>query len=163
MIGRFSNIGMDADKVSLVVITGSLLVIWSLMLSQAMETVTRAFYARSDLDLILTSPAAARKIFAVRITTVALSTVLMAIVLASPFINVLAARGGLRWLGTSRSWCRSASPRRHSRLRLRWSFLTALARSGPSRRADSGGGNRRSLRNWGAGGRDHVLWDTVAL
>ena len=26
---------------------------WSLMMSQAMESVTRAFYARSDLDLIL--------------------------------------------------------------------------------------------------------------
>ena len=36
-----------------------MLLSWSLMLSQAMESVTRAFYARADLDLILTSPAPA--------------------------------------------------------------------------------------------------------
>ena len=33
----------------------------ALMISQAMESVTRAFYARSDLDLILTSPVSPRK------------------------------------------------------------------------------------------------------
>jgi len=100
MVGRFADVGVDADKVNLVVITGSVFVIWSLMMSHAMETVTRAFYARSDLDLILTSPAEASKIFAMRIATVALSIVLMAILLASPFINVLAVRGGMRWLGS---------------------------------------------------------------
>jgi ABC-2 type transport system permease protein len=68
------------------------------MVSQAMESVTRAFYARSDLDLILTSPAAARKVFSVRIAAMALTVVLMAMLLAAPFINVLAAGGGLRWL-----------------------------------------------------------------
>ncbi len=45
------------------------------MLSQAMESVTRAFYARSDLDLILSSPVVARRVFAVRIAAMALSTV----------------------------------------------------------------------------------------
>jgi ABC-2 type transport system permease protein len=98
MVGRFADAGNVTDKVSLVVITSSLFLFWSLMASQAMESVTRAFYARSDLDLILTSPAAARKVFAVRITTMALSIVLMAVLLASPFINVLVARGGLHWL-----------------------------------------------------------------
>jgi ABC-2 type transport system permease protein len=68
------------------------------MLSQALESVTRAFYARSDLDLILSSPAAARKVFAVRIATMALSIVLMGVLLAAPFINVLAASGEFRWL-----------------------------------------------------------------
>jgi len=68
------------------------------MMSQAMESVTRAFYARSDLDLILSSPVAARRAFAVRIATMACSTVLMAVLLAAPFINVLAWRGGARWL-----------------------------------------------------------------
>ena len=70
------------------------------MLSHALETATHAFYARSDLDLILSSPVAARKVFAVRMAAVALTTVLVAILLASPFINLLAARGGARWLGT---------------------------------------------------------------
>ena len=53
----------------------ALLLSWSLMLSQAMESVTRAFYARADLDLILSSPAAARRLFAVRIAAMAVSTV----------------------------------------------------------------------------------------
>ena len=53
---RYADVGADADKATLVVITGTLLLSWSLMLSQAMESVTRAFYARSDLDLILSSP-----------------------------------------------------------------------------------------------------------
>jgi ABC-2 type transport system permease protein len=98
MVGRFAEVGLDPDKVALVVVTGSLLLACSLMVSQAMESVTRAFYARSDLDLILTSPAAARKVFSVRIAAMALTVVLMAMLLAAPFINVLAAGGGLRWL-----------------------------------------------------------------
>jgi ABC-2 type transport system permease protein len=36
------------------------------IVSQAMESVTRAFYTRSDLDLILTAPASARKVFSAR-------------------------------------------------------------------------------------------------
>ena len=68
------------------------------MMSQAMESVTRAFYARSDLDLILSSPVASRRVFAVRIATMAASTVLMAVLLAAPFINILVWRGGARWL-----------------------------------------------------------------
>jgi ABC-2 type transport system permease protein len=99
MVGRFADVELNSDKVTLVVITGCLLLSWSLMVSQAMESVTRAFYARSDLDLILSSPATARKVFSVRIGTMALSIVLMAMLLAAPFINVLAAGGGLRWLG----------------------------------------------------------------
>jgi ABC-2 type transport system permease protein len=98
MVGRFADVATDPDKIALVVVTGSLLLSCSLMVSQAMESVTRAFYARSDLDLILTSPAAARKVFSVRIAAMALSIVVMAVLLAAPFINVLAARGGLRWL-----------------------------------------------------------------
>jgi ABC-2 type transport system permease protein len=100
LVGGFAEIELGTDKVSLVVITGSLFGIWSLMLSHAMELITHAFYARSDHDLILTSPTAARKVFAVRIVTVALSIVVMSALLASPFINVLAGRGGPRWLGS---------------------------------------------------------------
>src|SRR5229473_2447162 len=81
-----------------VAITGSALLSWSLMLSQAMESVTRAFYSRSDLDLILSSPASAQKLFAVRIGTIALAVTVMALGLAAPFVNVLAFYGGAHWL-----------------------------------------------------------------
>jgi ABC-2 type transport system permease protein len=99
MVGHLADAGRTLDKATLVAITGSGLLAWSLMVSQAMESVTRAFYARSDLDLILSSPTATRKLFAVRLATMALAIVAMAVLLASPFVNVLALRGGVRWLG----------------------------------------------------------------
>jgi ABC-2 type transport system permease protein len=98
IVARFAQIDPDADRGTLVVITACALLAWSLMMSQAMETVTRAFYARSDLDLILSSPASSRRVFAVRLATMAASTVLMAVLLSAPFINILIWRGGLRWL-----------------------------------------------------------------
>jgi hypothetical protein len=64
-----------------------------------MESITRAFYARADLDLILASPVAAQRLFAVRIATVALAVAAMALPLAGPFIDMLAVRGGAHWLG----------------------------------------------------------------
>jgi ABC-2 type transport system permease protein len=98
-VARYVDEMARMDKPAFVVITGSILLSWSLLVSQAMESVTRAFYARSDLDLILSSPAAARKIFAVRIGAMALSVILMAALLGAPLINVLIVRGGARWLG----------------------------------------------------------------
>ena len=73
MIARHLARGVDPDKATLLVVTGTLILSWSLVLSQAMESVTRAFYARADLDLILTSPLSPRKIFAVRIGRIAVS------------------------------------------------------------------------------------------
>ena len=87
------------DKQTLLTITTSALLSWMLMISQAMESITRAFYARSDLDLILASPVDSNKLFGVRIATIALGTTMMALPLAAPFIDVLIARGGWRWLG----------------------------------------------------------------
>src|SRR4029077_333317 len=78
------------DKRMLVILTGTLVLSWSLMLSQAMEAVTRAFYARADFDLVLSSPLAAWRLFAVRIGAMALTITLMALALTAPFINVLA-------------------------------------------------------------------------
>jgi ABC-2 type transport system permease protein len=98
-VGRYVDVGAEPEKPALVLITGTVLLSWSLLMSQAMESVTRAFYARSDLDLILSSPTAARKVFAVRIGAMALGVMVMAALLGAPLINVLIARGGARWLG----------------------------------------------------------------
>src|ERR1700689_308216 len=87
------------DQQLLIGVTTTLILSWLLMISQAMESMTRAFYARADLDLILASPAAAHKVFALRIATVALSVATMALPLAAPFIDILVLRGGARWLG----------------------------------------------------------------
>ena len=99
MIGRYADVGSHLDKLTLVVVTGSALLSWSLMLSQALESVTRGFYTRADLDLILSSPVAARRLFSVRIAAMAFSTAAMAGLMAAPFINALIVRGGLHWLG----------------------------------------------------------------
>ncbi len=96
-VGRYAN--AVVDERTLITITASVLLSWLLMISQAMESTTRAFYSRSDLDLILAAPVAVTKIFAVRIGTVAFSMAMLALPLAAPFINVLIALGGWRWLG----------------------------------------------------------------
>ncbi len=97
LLGRFA--AAPLDKTMLVAISASLLLSWLLMVSQAMESMTRAFYSRSDLDLILASPVAAHRLFAVRIATIALAGAVMALPLALPFVDMLIVRGGLRWLG----------------------------------------------------------------
>lgn len=97
-IGQYADARGNADPAVLVVVTAFALLAWCLMTSQAMESVTRAFYSRSDLDLILSSPAATRRLFAVRIGTIAVSAMGMTVLLAGPFANVLTILGGARWL-----------------------------------------------------------------
>ncbi len=86
------------DKAFLVAITGSALLAWTLLLSQAMETVTRSFYARADLDLILSSPAPAARLFAVRIAANGLAAAAMAALLIGPAVDVAAYLVGPRLL-----------------------------------------------------------------
>ncbi|MBI1201700.1 MAG: permease [Rhodopseudomonas sp.] len=98
IVARYADAGLAVDMATLIAVTATLLLSWSLLLSQAMESVTRAFYARADLDLILTSPVSARKVFAIRMGRIAFGAVAVAVLLATPFIDVLVLRGGLRWL-----------------------------------------------------------------
>src|SRR5215467_10868006 len=98
MVRRYALTGIAPDKVTLVVVTGIMLLSLSPLLSQAMELVTRLFYSRSDLDLILTSPISPRKIFSVRTGRIAVEVALFAMLLATPFIDVLVVLGGVRWL-----------------------------------------------------------------
>jgi ABC-2 type transport system permease protein len=90
--------GIRPDPRTLVFITGSALLSWCLLLSQAIESVTRGFYARGDLDLIISSPMPAHSLFAVRIGGIAAAASLMASVLATPVINVLVLLDGPHWL-----------------------------------------------------------------
>ncbi len=83
-----------------ILVTGMLILPFSLMASQAMESVTRVFYSRSDLDLILASPASARRVFAVRIGAIALSTTMMSLLIAAPAVNILALIDHPGWLAT---------------------------------------------------------------
>ena len=98
VIGRYANLRSPLDKSSLIVLTATILLAWALMLSQAIESVTRVFYARADLDLIMSSPTKLAHIFSVRIASIALSVTAMALLLSAPFIDVLVFGGGAKWL-----------------------------------------------------------------
>jgi ABC-2 type transport system permease protein len=98
VVSQSADLSRPPDKRLLVMLTGMLGLYGSMMLSQAMEAVIRAFYGRGDLDLILSSPVAAWRLFAVRIGAIAVTIGTMSIALAAPFINTLAWFGGLRWL-----------------------------------------------------------------
>jgi ABC-2 type transport system permease protein len=98
MVGRYAGTRIGPDLAAMVVVSGIMVMLWSLMLSYAMELVTRVFYSPSDLDLILTSPVSPRKIFSVRIGRIAVEVALLAMLLAAPSIDVLALLGGARWL-----------------------------------------------------------------
>ena len=98
VIGRFAGLEAPLDKSSAIVLTATILLAWALMLSQAIESVTRVFYARADLDLIMSSPARLANIFSIRIAAIALTVTGMALLLATPFIDALAFFGGARWV-----------------------------------------------------------------
>ena len=98
VIGRFADLQAPLGKPELIVITATIFLAWALMLSQAIESVTRVFYARADLDLIMSSPANLANVFSVRIAAIALSVTGMALLLSTPFVDVLVIGGGVRWL-----------------------------------------------------------------
>jgi ABC-2 type transport system permease protein len=98
VIGRFADLKAPLDKTSLIVMTATIVLAWALMLSQAIESVTRVFYARADLDLIMSSPVRLANVFSVRIAAIALSVTAMALLLSTPFVDVLVIGGGARWL-----------------------------------------------------------------
>jgi len=86
------------DRAFYLTLTGTLFLTFSLMMSQAMELVTRTFYSRSDLDLILSSPVSEGKIFAVRIGAIATATSLLSLLVFASVINVLALFSNPAWL-----------------------------------------------------------------
>ena len=97
VVGRFADLELPLDKSSLIVMSATIFLAWALMLSQAVESVTRVFYARADLDLIMSSPVKLANIFSVRIAAIALQVTAMALLLSTPFVDVLVIGGGPRW------------------------------------------------------------------
>jgi ABC-2 type transport system permease protein len=98
VVATWASGGVSADAQTLVMLTGMGLLFWTVMLSQALEAVTRVYYGRSDLDLVLSSPASSQKLFAVRTGSVMLTSVGFTALLASPLLNMLAIFDGPRWL-----------------------------------------------------------------
>jgi len=98
IVRSYANVGVDPDGKTLFSISLIEVLYLSLLLSQAMETVTRTLYSRGDLDLVLSSPVAPARLFTVRIATNALLTAMLAVLLIAPFVDALAITGGFQWL-----------------------------------------------------------------
>jgi ABC-2 type transport system permease protein len=98
VIGKYAPLRPPLGKTELIVVTAIIFLAWALILSQAIESVTRAFYARADLDLIMSSPVKLTRVFSVRLAAIALSVTFMALLFCAPFIDVLVLGGGARWL-----------------------------------------------------------------
>ncbi len=98
IVARFAGDGTNPDKASLVSVSLIVLLYISLLLSQALELVTRTLYARGDLDLVLSSPVSPRRLFSVRIGVNAALIAMIAVVISMPFVDVLTLAGGPRWL-----------------------------------------------------------------
>jgi ABC-2 type transport system permease protein len=90
--------GAIIDKQTLLVISGMGLLFWAVTLSQALEAVTRVYYSRSDLDLILSSPTPSNGVFAVRAAAVFATTFGLGALLISPLIVSLILQSGPHWL-----------------------------------------------------------------
>lgn len=90
--------GLNIDQQMLIMVSGFLLLPASLMASQAMESITRAFYTRSDLELILSSPAPTSKLFMIRMSAIAFATTVLTLCVCAPALNVLAFMDQPGWL-----------------------------------------------------------------
>ncbi len=99
VLGGLGKAAFAHDQQTLIAVTAGMILAGTAMVSQTMENVTRSFYSRSDLELILSSPVRADRLFAVRIGAIALFVGGSSLVFIGPFIDILAWKGGARWLG----------------------------------------------------------------
>ncbi|HWU00817.1 MAG TPA: hypothetical protein VN229_24475, partial [Terriglobales bacterium] len=98
MVGGYAAETPAADLDIYIPLTGTILLVLMLMLSQALERVTRLFYVKGDLDLLASSPVSLRLIFMLRIGNTAVTTLAMICFVLVPFVNVLMSHGGSHWL-----------------------------------------------------------------
>src|SRR5260370_239395 len=113
VIGSFADLQAPLDKSTLIVITVTIFLAWALMLSQAIESVTRVFYARADLDLIMSSPLRLTEVFSVRLASLDLTFMPLAYLLSTRLGDVLLSAGALPALASS-------GPHSDSRARAAW-------------------------------------------
>ncbi len=97
VVGHFGQDGVPINKSTLFTVSLVVVLYVSLLLSQAMEAVTRTLYSRGDLDLVLSSPVTPLRLFSVRIVINALLIGLIALVLSAPLVDVLIMTGGPHW------------------------------------------------------------------
>jgi ABC-2 type transport system permease protein len=98
VVAPFGEDGLNPTLEQLASVSLIVVLYGSLLLSQALEQVTRTLYSRGDLDLVLSSPVPPRRLFGVRIVANAVLMTIVALVLAAPLVDVLTIAGGPRWL-----------------------------------------------------------------
>lgn len=98
LVGPWASTHPEANIETLLMLSSSGLLYASVMTSQSLESVTRSYYGRADLELILSSPASSKKLFAVRAFGIALVSMVLSCVLASPIINLLILYDSYRWI-----------------------------------------------------------------
>ena len=97
-----SNLPPLVGQPPAVIVMGSgvaLIILFSLMLSLALNRSVKALFQRGDLDLLLSSPLSAQTIFSVRLAGIVFGVALLFLVLLSPFANIGLLFGQVRWLG----------------------------------------------------------------
>lgn len=87
-----------AKPFDVLLLTGGLAVVWSLMLSQSLHGIIQSVYMRGDLDLLLSSPLPARKVLTVRALAVAVNAVSAWALLFIPLVDMLVVFGQWRWI-----------------------------------------------------------------
>lgn len=83
----------------LMIAGGCMLLVFSFMISMAVNRSVKALFERGDLDLLLSSPISSRSIFTVRLAGVVLGVALLALLLLMPVANVGLLMGQVRWSG----------------------------------------------------------------
>ena len=78
---------------------GALVVVFSLMLSLALNRSVKALFERGDLDLLLSSPMSAKTIFSVRLAGIVFGVALLFLLFLGPFAHVGLLFGQFRWIG----------------------------------------------------------------
>ena len=77
----------------------ALLVLFSLMLSMALNRSVGALFERGDLDLLLSSPVDPASVFTVRLGGIVLGVAFLFLLFLSPFAHIGLVMGQARWLG----------------------------------------------------------------
>jgi ABC-2 type transport system permease protein len=80
------------------VFLGGVFFVMPWLISQSINGVSRAFYAGSELELILSAPISPRAAFAARCLAIAVEGAISVGIFLGPFADVLALRAGPRWL-----------------------------------------------------------------
>lgn len=102
-LGFFLTILLDArdfqpTRQVLLYTSGALLLVFTLMLSQTLSSAAQAFYARRDLDLLLSSPLPASRVLAARCLALAVNSALIPLILVTPPALTVAVLGHPEWL-----------------------------------------------------------------